>query len=207
MAINDVFRVQVNMQAGSQPSMNILHLREVTARGGTENGAENVTELVGDFYTALATSLSEDWRVISIRASQIAPIVPGPPAVTIFGGAESIEGAVASHMVPSNSPLVISLYSNISGRKGRGRIYLPGIPESVQADGQITNAAWTSITGSCNAHLDELKGPVGGGTGTYEYIVWNPPGPGTANMAVLQFLVRPNLANMRSRRAFEGFSV
>jgi len=206
MATGDVYRAQINMQCGSTPTMNVLHLRELTGRGTNESGTENVVSIVSDFYNALKAQLAEGWRVISIRANQVHPASAQPPDVTVFGGAESIEGAIVSDMVPSNAPLVISLYSSVVGRRGRGRIYLPGVPETMQDDGQITSDYHADVDAICEAHLDELKGPVGAGTGTYEYIVWNPPGPSTANMTVQQHIVRPNLANMRSRRAFEGFS-
>lgn len=206
MAVNDVFRAQINMQCGSTPTMNILHMREVTARAADENAPESVIAAVAAFYGDLAAQLGEDWRVISIRANQISPPAAGPPAVTVFGGAESIEGAIVSDLIPSNAPLVLSLYSSVVGNKGRGRIFLPGIPENEQNDGQITASYHGLVQGICNAHLDETFVPPAPKTGSYAFIVWNPPGPGGVNMDVVSTIVRPNLANMRSRRAFEGFS-
>jgi hypothetical protein len=206
MAVNDIFRVDVFQQCGSLPTMNVLHMRETTARGALEKGTENVLEIVAQLYGDLSAELGVDWRVVSLRAAQISPIIPGPPATTVLGTPEAIEGQITGDIIPSNAPMVISLYSNVVGRKGRGRIYLPGIPETSQADGQLSQAAFTAFQAVANAHFDEAKGPIGAGTGVYRYVVFNPPGPGSANMEVVSSVVRPNMANMRSRRAFVGFS-
>lgn len=207
MAVGDIFRIQVNMQAGSQPTMNVLHARQTIASGVNEDINRNVLEMAKELYTALAAQLSEDWRVVSMRSTIVSPFGLEPPMTLVLGAGSSIEGGIASEMVPSNAPLVISLYSFVGGKKGMGRIFLPGIPEASQTDGQLSEAAYTPLQTAATAELIGSHGPYLTGAAEWEWIVWSPTtGPG-ANLHVRRATVRPNLANMRSRRAFEGFAV
>lgn len=206
MAVGDIYRVQVNMQCGSQPTMNVLHIREQVARGGSEIGSLNALQMATDLYTALAAQMSEDWRVVSIRAGIVTPFVAEPPTVTIFGGAEAIVGAIPDELLPSNAPFVVTLYTSQVGRSGRGRSFLPGLPESAQVDGQMTNAVWSALQQIAGLQYQGQKGPFLGGTGEYRWNVFSAALGPAADSNVLQATVRPNLANMRSRRAFEGFA-
>lgn len=206
MAVGDIFRVQVNMEAGSVPTMNVLHVREQVSSTPPALPTDAVVEMAAQAYTALAAQLSEDWRVISIRAHIVTPFTPIPPSVTVFGGAEAIEGAITGDMVPSNAPAVISLYTTQIGRSGRGRIFLPGIPELHQADGQMTEAAFTALAAIVKAQFEGLKGPFLGDTWEGRWNVFSSAiGPQAASN-VERAVLRPNLANMRSRRAQEGFA-
>lgn len=206
MAVNDVYRVQVNMVAGSQPSMNILHLRETVAKGATEDGCAAVIKITENLYNLIKPELSEDWRVISMRANIASPAFIVPPDVVIFGGASEIKGGVTQDMVPSNAPLLVSLYTLIAGRRGIGRIFLPGTPEGAHSDGQITVGFHGSLQPLLKNDLENEKGPIGAGTGKYRFVVWNAPNTPSADNHIRKVILRPNLATLRSRRAFEAFA-
>lgn len=206
MAVGDIFRIQVNMVAGSQPTMNVLHCREQVGRAANESGALNAINVAVDFYSALAAQMSEDWRVISIRAGIVTPFVADAPRVLVLGGAAAIIGAIVGDMVPSNAPFLVSLYTLQLGRSGRGRIFIPGLPEASQGDGQLTNAAWIELQTIADAELLTQHGPYVTGTGEYRLNVFSGALGPSADSNVQVATVRTNLANMRSRRAFEGFS-
>jgi len=205
MAVNDIYRVEVLQNVGSEITMNVLHLRETVSETVSTRPAENVVEIVSAMYDELKDQLSEDWRVVQITARRIKP-TGGIPATVVFGGVEPIVGAIESEIIPSTSALLISLYSNNAERTGRGRQYIPGLPETAQNEGQLTEAAHGAFTIIANNAYEGEKGPIGASDGKYRVHVYSPDLAVSGSNDVQETIVRPNLATQRRRRAFPGFA-
>lgn len=204
MALSDVYRAEIWQNTGSEPTMNVLHVRESVAETGTGNVAQMIIDMVADLYTALAAKLSEDWRVTTINCRRVSPS-GGIPASTVFGGAESIVGAVASEIIPAQVALLISLYTATGDRTGRGRVYLPGLPESYQNEGQLLETPFGEIQTIATAQFVGEKTPAGATTGKWRFMVFGGGGSPDAPWDVQAAIVRPNLATQKRRRAFPGF--
>jgi len=206
MAVGDVYRLQIFQNVGSELTMNVLHARcTVTETINVVDEADNLAEMAIVTYTALAAELSEDWRVVAINVHKLtAP--GGVPANFVLGGAESIVGEVESEIIPSASAVLISHYTSTANRSGRGRTYLPGLPESSQNEGQLVEARWGALQAIATAQFVGEKGPFGGGDGKYRYIVHNGDGDTDAGYHIIASRVRANLATQRSRRAHPGFA-
>lgn len=206
MAVGDVFRVQVFQNVGSELTMNVLHARcTVSETINVVDEADNVAEMAIVLYDALAAELSEDWRVTAINVHKLtAP--GGVPANFVLGGAESIIGAIEAEIIPSASAVLISHYTSTANRSGRGRTYLPGLPESSQNEGQLVEARYSAIQAIVNTQFLGEKGPFGGGDGKYRFIVHNGDGDTDAGYHIIASRVRSNLATQRSRRAHPGFA-
>lgn len=204
MAVDDVYRVEVFQNVGSEQTMNVLHLREVTAETVLANPAENVVGCVAGIYLSLAAELSEDWRVIQITGQMVHPS-KGIPFTSVRGAGNAIEGAIVGDIIPSQAAVLISFYTFNTSRSGRGRIYLPGLPEIAQNEGQIVEATVTNLQVEADASFTEVLGPTSGGDGTYRVCVFNNPLITGSTQDVVQATVRPNLATQRRRRAFPGF--
>lgn len=54
-------------------------------------------------------------------------------------------GQVAGEGLPPHDAIVLSLYTGYPGRRVHGRLYLGGVPESLQDGGEITSAAQASV--------------------------------------------------------------
>lgn len=205
MAENDIYRVEVLQNIGSEPSMNVFHLRESTAETVLDIPATAVVELVGETYLALAAQLSEDWRVVSINARRVWPDF-GVPFTVVFGGAEAIIGSIESEVIPSQTAVLISFYTALAERAGRGRTYLPGWPEESQNEGQLVEAAYSALQGIASTEFVGPKGPFLTGSGIWNYTIWSPETALVGGRDFIAVAVRPNLATQKRRRAFPGFA-
>lgn len=206
MAVGDAFRAQILQNVGSELTMNVLHARcTVTETVNVVDEAYNIAQMCYELYTDLAAEMSEDWRVIAINVWRFTP-AGGVPANLVLGAAEGIVGAIESEIIPSASAVLFSHYSSTPDRTGRGRTYLPGLPESSQNEGQLLEARWGALsTIASNGFVGE-KGPFLGGDGKYRFIVSDGANPPTDANHIQATITRPNLATQRSRRAHPGFA-
>jgi len=204
MAENDIYRVEVLQNIGSEPSMNVFHVRESTAETVLDIPAQAVVEMVGATYEALSAQLSEDWRVVSINARRVAPDF-GIPSTTVFGGGEAIVGQIESQIIPSQTAVLLSFYSALADRPGRGRCYLPGWPEESQNEGQLVEAPYAALQTIASAEFIGPKGPFLTGSGEWNFTIWSPETILVGGRDIIAVAVRPNLATQKRRRAFPGF--
>lgn len=205
MPINDVYRVEVWQNVGSEPTMNVLHILETVAETGAGNVAQLANTMTGALYDAMSAELSEDWRVVMISARRVSP-TGGIPDTTVFGGAEAIVGQVADEIVPSGSAVLISHYTDTPSRDGRGRTFLPGLPESSQNEGQFVEARFIALNSIVQTEFLGEKTPLGATTGRFRFMVFGGGASPSIDYVIRQSLVRPNLASQRRRRAFPGFA-
>jgi hypothetical protein len=204
MALNDVWRMEIFQNIGSEITMNVLHAREITPETLTFPPAQSLVSMAQALYEALALQLSEDWSVVQIAARRLSAS-PSIPVTLVLSGGNVINGAVAGQVIPSASAVLISLYSLNAARTGRGRIYLPGLSEAGQNEGQLTAAQHAALQTIAETELVGVKGPFLAGNGTYSFAVFG----GGVGMAPEQDVaianVRSNLATQRRRRAHPGF--
>jgi len=204
VAVNDVYRIEVYQNVGSELTMNVLHVRETVSETINDVPSQCVVEMAIALYEALAPNLSDDWRVIQVSARRV---TGGIPATIVLGGAEAIVGEVAGDIIPSQAAVLISLYSNNPERTGRGRQYLPGLSEADQKEGQLSEARFTAMQADATAQYIGEKGPFLAGDGKWKFTIWAPNSvAAAANQDVQSAIVRPNLATQRSRRNFPGFA-
>lgn len=205
MAVNDVYQVRVLQNVGSEITMNVLHFREMTAETVAEFPAEQVAAAAHAIFTGIKANMSDDWRVVQIEARRVLPTFD-IPFTRVLGAADAIIGEDLGQIIPSASALVVSLYSVTATKAGRGRLFIPGLPESAQNEGQLTEAAHTNFDTWADSWLVTPSTPVGGNDG-----VWIPTirskveTVGSAAKDVVMTTVRSNLGTMRSRRAHPGF--
>lgn len=206
MAVNDVWEAQVFQNVGSEVTMNVLHLREVVGESVLTIPARGVAAAVHDIFLGVAADLSEDWRVTQIHVRRVFP-TPDVPFTRVLGAGDGIVGTVVSEIVPSAAAGLISLYSMNPSRAGRGRIFLPGIPELHQNEGQFTEAAHTNLQTWADNFLTVEIGPYLTGTAHYWLTVFNEGSAApSVDQDVVAATVRSNLATQRRRRAFPGFA-
>lgn len=200
MAINDIYQAQIHYNVGSELTMNVIHLREKTAT--TEDipataVASAIQTKWADFYTS--APFSEEVYVPLIRVRRILPTA-GIPVVLILG-ATAIPGGAAVPPVPSTSALLLSLYTNLFDANGRGRIFVPGLAQDAQNDGQLEAGTLTTLQGL----VDDLEAdwlPAGALDGEWELVVYSRELD--AATKVQQVVVHSNLATQRGRRNFPG---
>lgn len=206
MAVNDLYRVEIYHNVGSELTMNVCHMRETVSEDDPALAALNVQGFVQDLYLLWAELLSEDWRVTVIKVRRVSPAA-GIPYTTVYGGAEAIEGTVESEIVPSQAAILVSLYSDTGDRTGRGRQYIPGCAESIQNEGLLSETAYIASAGAIELFYAAEHGPgAGPSTGKYRFNIWSSPAAPNGDHDVKHAFIHPNLATQRRRRNFPGFS-
>lgn len=113
---------------------------------GTPSGLANIVKATweADMLIPFATTLTLD----SI-AVKYGPDETGPSA-EVSSGAVGVDSGVA---VAPNTSVLVSKITGLGGRKGRGRMYLPGISENaVDEGGNLSTAKINSI----QTELDEF---------------------------------------------------
>jgi len=147
--------------------------------------------------------LSNEASIISVYVRRVAPTA-GVPLLLIFGSVTypNIVGTVVSEAVPSTSAAVWSWYTALASGRGRGRTYIPGIPESHQDGGYLTGAAMTIHNAAILDWYTDPWVPTTSGTGEWELVVWS-----RLNLSAQDItwgVAHTNLGTIRNRRQVAG---
>lgn len=91
---------------------------------------------LGDIQTAIAAGISADYDTGPGYV-----LVGGDDEPSRYDATESFAGGLVGDAAPSNCALLLKKYTTRAGRRGRGRMYVPGIPEAlVEPGGQVDSA-------------------------------------------------------------------
>ena len=136
--LNDVFRADFISDLGTQIAVNSLHYRvtSVSAPNPSDQDIANrLSEVIGPLYRAYMPVLA-NYR--GVRLTKVnAPLVP-----YVTSELQSGAGTIAGDPLPTQTALLISLKTPLSGRSFRGRVYLPFWPEgSNDILGEVDDAA------------------------------------------------------------------
>lgn len=203
MAVNDIYEVTVEYGYPDTVMQNVLHFRKtVEIEASMIQTAGNLNAAMAViFYNAGKVLQSSDVVYRCCTAKRVLP--EGGPVLTYYYGAGSIgtgpeEGC--SHGVAA----VVSKYSDLQSRHGRGRIYLGGIAVASQNDGVLYDTdhqnlvafgAAVTYTDFTDAVDNEWRG-----------VIYNrPTDPGGAfpnggYQDITAVIARPVLASQRPRR-------
>lgn len=114
---------------------------------GVEAGAASASDVADDVFTSLSSSnLQSSWVANCILSSILVKLGPndtGPSHVR----ATSLNGAWAATDAGAVAPAVLIRKSTaLGGRRGRGRFFLPGVPESVISAGGTYGGTYVTDT-------------------------------------------------------------
>lgn len=138
---------EVALDSGTQAGTNGTLTRTWQARLGPIGSIDNAdaamqADLGDDFWTFLNTIKSlqhSSWRWTHVK---IAPILAdgsyGAPSA-IFQFTTPLVGSLSTGCLPPEVAVAISLRAAIIGRRGRGRVYIPGLTQAslTSADGTV----------------------------------------------------------------------
>jgi len=170
-ALNSLWEVRINGTMEGQTTANVLHFKCVGATADVN--LHLILVLAACFVDNLLPVLTSAWTLISVSWKQVAPTL-GVEQVTIPPGAGAGAGNVAC--LPSYVSAVISKRTLTGGRDHRGRMYIPGIPETFTTGSNITNPSdlWTGIANFIICVLAAFRHPdPAGGTDIFDLIVYS----------------------------------
>jgi len=206
MAVGDVYQVQIHYNIGSERTMNVVHWIE-TVTCTDPIPARTVAEMCYSLWDGfVATTLfSDETNVILFQVRRIAP-TPGVPATLIVGatGFPAITGTGTASPVPSTAAGLVSLYTDLNDKNGRGRIYFPGIQGAAQNDGQLTAGSIAQLETIADSFEADIV-PLAPLTGEFHLVVWSRAL--IAANEVRQGIGHSNLASQRGRRNFPGIGI
>ena len=202
MAVGDVYQLTIVGNISGQICNNVLHFRETSA---DDSGFASSALVFGWQLNCAAdylTPLSNDFTIVGYYARRVHP-TPGVPFSFIpssnnVGGEDGTVGA-------TTAAAIITLYSGLHSRSGRGRIYMPGIPETLTQDGLLTAPGFAMVETFALTMQTAFNGAIPGGSptaGAYEGTVWSRKL--AQDNLVTHTVTHSNLATIRGRRAVAG---
>lgn len=164
MAIGDIWRVAFEGKILGGEYVNVWHFKQKTASPDVEDVIDYV---VTNFYDLMKTQgIGPNWTLEIAHARKLEQ-----PA-TLFEKALSVQGTAASGAeLPPQSAMVITLRSNLIGRRHRGRLYLGGFNESTQTAG-----TWEpGVQSAFQTYVDDLVAALGHSGSNVDWIwgIWS----------------------------------
>lgn len=121
--------------------------------------ANKVMQAYADVFIPSTTSnLSLDRVVLQVAA-------PGPGTGSVESDLASFNGAQGGDMAPMATSAILRKTTSVLGRRGRGRMFLPGVVRDADVDinGRLTNVFQAGLTGQGADFLDLLRSGDGPG--------------------------------------------
>lgn len=143
-AIGTIHQIDILMRQEGQRIMNSFFLRCDTTVDSMEERALRI--LLNCYINSLIPFSGSNLLIESARGKEVAPTL-GPIYEVIPLGTQVVQGVDEGDTLPSHISLCINLHSERGGRSGRGRLFIPGIPEAASQGSYIlaTNPYWLAL--------------------------------------------------------------
>lgn len=127
---------------GGATAANVLHFLDA---GGDFNQA-TMDDLAVAWADAWAASSSDQWEADQLFECSDLSVDPAP---SLFADSGAPAGTDTSIPLPPASTVCVSVRAPTGGRRGRGRAYLPGVPDSgVDSAGLLLSGTVTDYLGN-----------------------------------------------------------
>lgn len=158
--------VDTGTQAGTNGSLQRFWSARLGPTGSLDNADAAMQADLGDdiwtFCNAIKSYLSTGFRWTHVK---IAPVSPGgtyaaPSAIYTF--TTPLAGTSSGNALPPEVALAASLRAPIIGRRGRGRIYIPGIGDGMRAaDGTVASTPASAVASALKTLVTNLEDTPG----------------------------------------------
>jgi len=139
MAVNDILRIAVRGLMEGQQCWITHHLKilQVGTTGADTGNAitawnNNVFDSI-TFPQAIQDFQNQNFVWDRVQCMRVAPTIGGLNELVV-----NVPGSDPVDALPSTNAVVISRYSGLPGRAGRGRFYMPALPQDSCAGSRIT---------------------------------------------------------------------
>lgn len=145
-AQNDMYQVRLIGRIDGQETNNVLHFRLASGAGDTDVELHLIIVLINCFVTHVMPVLTSGFTFEMVKWKRVAPTL-GIEHITIPAGTTTGGGNAAA--LPSFCSALLSIRTGLGGRRHRGRMYIPGIPEN-QTTNSTINVADPLMLGLAN---------------------------------------------------------
>lgn len=199
MAVSDIFQVTIGCRFGDQLGLNVRHYRSVASTGpgpiSPQLFADELFDRLDATYIAILTSSSEFRGVI------VQKILPLPAGMGFLSSQDAIAGSQTGDPLPRQVSGLISLRTDFSGRRFRGRAYIPFPPETLsEADATPTAFYLAGLADIAQAMVEPLGVTDGGSTETWLPVIFHRDS-GTTDF-ITSAMVHDAWATQRRRGSF-----
>lgn len=171
--LGDVWEVKVLGKQEGQDCINVWHFSSLSADSDVYTNL--LQALAACVITNLIPGLSSLYRFQGVQGRRISPTL-GPVLEFFPNQNQSVQGAIATDSLPAFNACVISLHTTRGGKSGRGRKYLPPMPEANTTASliNIEGAYWVAILAfvACVVQKFITSDPVPA-LGTWAVGVWS----------------------------------
>lgn len=162
---------------------------------GVDQAAQTPVGVAGAVCTAWdlsgVQSLQTDETLLASVYVKFGPSLTGPSADVACG----LAGVATGAGVHPNTAMLVKKVTPDGGRAGRGRMYMPGMPETVISDSGLVDAGFL---GSANTAFEDFRARLN--TATIPMILLHGAGsPISLPSVVTSLLVDPKVATQRRR--------
>lgn len=197
MAVGDIFQVTQVLSVMGQRCVNVLHFKESTACTD-QIPARSIAAMYEDvFAPALQLCLSDEVEIQCIYARRIRPTLDIPFLIV----ESAMPGLVASHTAPPNAAGIVSFYTAVPSRSGRGRAYISGIPESRISDALMEPTQVTALGVWADLFLNP-QAPPAPYDGEWRGVVFSPAL--NAGNNIIGHVISPSMGTIMGRRSPYG---
>lgn len=207
----EIWEVVLEGRQENQMVLNVLYFR---ARGAIADVQLTlIRQMIVCVLTALRPVMGNSYQIVGARGKRVYPDV-GPIIEAGLEVGEEAQGGNDHDSLPSYVSLCINIHTTRGGRSGRGRHFIPGIPEDASQGSFIPldNPFWIAILAyiACIAdsfiHQDELVDANKWDLGVLSRKLGNPKPPFLAPQfaRAVRLSARNALGTTRSRKVGHG---
>lgn len=160
-------------------NFNVVQNFEQDLPGAPASFSEYCDDLALDAYTFLNSIKAQQATLFRWTHLKIAPVELGTGKTRVPASLYTLKSPIigsAAGMTPPEVSIAMSLRAPIVGRRGRGRMYLPGIANNtIGSDGKIAAATRTTMAGVVKTFVDSLGNTPGVDTTQTRVIITSAP--------------------------------
>lgn len=127
--------------AGDAEPMAVTYGVEIDPASPPADVSTLATDLRGAFTAEMLPVLDGIISMLQTEVSWQQSAPPTPPLIGVASGGGSGAGTTGS-VLPQNTAFLVHKRTPVGGRGGRGRLYFPGVDESVCSDLGVLTSAW-----------------------------------------------------------------
>lgn len=194
--IDKVIRASIEYElAGGQSAFNVLHLARIAGGPATQVdvdlAATEINNLVTDTFATFQfpNLISDEINIVAAHSRTVDPANPLAEDLVI-----NRAGDETNDPVPNETAYVVTHYTDLASRRGRGRSFVPGVADVYVVAGKASTSLLSAATAVWNGWRTSVNS-----AGFLEFVVWSPTNA-TAR-TVTNSLVRSTFHHQSSRNA------
>lgn len=161
MPEGDIYEQSYDMLYGGQNIVTVFHIVQIGSDGAGDPREKANDMFIAEIEEDYVTRLVDDVASVAVRTRKLFPTQSQAFTTTL-----SFTGDIADDGMPPNQPGIIRTYGPLAGRKGIGRIMVPGIPEGDVIKGRVNSDQITQR----NVFAAKLETDLGDGVTSW---VWH----------------------------------